>query len=68
MKAKNGARLGIGLVLVILGAKNIIYPYPDPPVGAIQDVTYYGFSAAIVVAGLWFIFRRRREDTAGNVG
>jgi hypothetical protein len=68
VKAKTGARVGVGLVLVILGVKNIVYPFPDPPVGAIQDVTYYGFSAAIVVAGLWFVFRRRREDKAENIG
>jgi hypothetical protein len=64
-----GPRIGLGILLVILGVKNIVYPYPYPPVGAGQDFGYYGMAAVMIAGGLWLIFRRRMaipEKPPGN--
>jgi hypothetical protein len=55
-----GSRIGLGILLVILGLKNIVYPHPYPPVGMGQDIGYYGMAAGMIVAGFWLIFRGRR--------
>jgi len=63
-------RVGFGLVLFLLGLKNIVYPYPYPPVGTTEDVAYYGLNAAIALAGLWFVFRKPippPSDEGGSV-
>ena len=60
--ARRSARIGAGLVLSLLGVKNIVFPYPYPPVGPIEDVTYYGVSSVLTVVGLYLIFRRSRKN------
>ena len=56
---KKGPRVGIGILLVILGAKNTVYPYPDPPIGLAQDIGYYGLAFLMVACGIWLIVRGR---------
>ncbi len=56
MTVCKGTRWGLAVLLILLGAKNIVYPYPYPPVGAIEDLTYYGVSGGMVVVGVGLIF------------
>jgi hypothetical protein len=62
VKPRKGPRVGVGILLVILGLKNAVYPYPSTPVGAVEDFVYYGVSAVIVVIGVWLIFRGRKAE------
>ncbi len=64
---KKGPRVGIGILLVILGAKNTVYPYPNPPIGLAEDIGYYGLALFMVACGSWLIFRRREDKASGSV-
>jgi hypothetical protein len=72
---KKGPRVGIGVLLVILGAKNTVYPYPYPPTDLAEGVGYYGLALCMILCGIWLIFRGRgnsaqsalaQEDSIGE--
>ncbi len=63
---RKGSRVGIGVLLVILGAKNTVYPYPDPPIGLAQDIGYYGLALFMIACGIWLIFRGRGNTAQGS--
>jgi hypothetical protein len=44
---------------VIIGAKNTVYPYPNPPNGLGEDIGYYGMALLVVTCGIWLILRGR---------
>jgi hypothetical protein len=70
VKIGKGPRFGIGAILVLLGTKNIVDPRPYAPAGAMEQVSYYGVSVALVVLGIWFFVRgvrSRREDHPGRL-
>ncbi len=66
MRARSGARWGLGLVLILLGLKNIVYPHPYPPVGLIEDFSSYGFNGALVTLGGWLVLGRRKISVAAG--
>ncbi len=60
MNARKGRRVGVGMLLMIFGVAAVGGANRNPPVGAIEVATYYGFSLAMILAGLLLIVLRPR--------
>jgi hypothetical protein len=61
--ARRGKRLGIGILLVVFGICSVGNSRANPPVGAVQVVTYYIVSGGAMLIGLILIMKKpRRKD------
>jgi FtsH-binding integral membrane protein len=57
------SRVGIGILLLVVGVTSVANSGENPPVGAVQTATYYVISFALFAGGLWLIFRKGSRPT-----
>jgi Ni,Fe-hydrogenase I cytochrome b subunit len=62
MTAKRGRRVGVGLLLMIMGVCAIGGASSNPPIGPVQVATYYTLSGAMILTGLVLIIKRPKQD------
>jgi len=60
MSLGRGPRVGVGLLLIVLGLIGMFSPGGQRPSDAVEAVTYYGFGTLLIGLGFWFILRRAK--------
>ena len=62
MSARRGARVGVGLMLIVLGLAGMLGR--ERPADGSEAVGFYGFDALLIGFGLWFILRRAKPKSS----